>query len=69
VNDMGKYAGGTKYRVVDSRGKVIIRTKVAWDRYRKKEGYSLEVWLGVGRGWKFLMESTPPKKIGLRGKP
>jgi len=41
---------------------VIIRTKEAWNKYRKKEGYSLEIWLGTGKGWAYISGSTQHRK-------
>ena len=52
---------GIKYQIRNADGKVVIRTKEAWDKYRKKEGYSLEIWLGKGNGWAFISGSTRPK--------
>jgi hypothetical protein len=52
---------GSKYQVVDNKGKVVVRVKDAWSRYRRKKGYSLEMWQGAGMGW-ITVEGSSPKR-------
>jgi hypothetical protein len=64
---------GIKYQVINSEGKPIARTKEAWEKYKKKEGFSLELWDSKGNGWLNLCSKErrcagmPRGKWGMAG--
>jgi hypothetical protein len=49
---------GIKYQIRDKNGKVVIRTKEAWPKYKRKRGFSLHIWFGAGKGWGNIQTSS-----------
>lgn len=47
---------GIKYQIRKGN-EVVKQSKSGWDKYSKKKGYELFVWIGKGKGWRSISRS------------